>query len=278
MRLRSLLYVPANAERFIAKAHERGADAVILDLEDAVEEGSKDAARDGLANVVPRVGQNGTRVYVRVNSGPRMGDDARAAIDAGAQGIVLPKAENAGSVDALLAELGNLDDGTADILPIIEDAGGLLDARAVAAHPRVTAISLGAEDFATSTGGQPSPEIVRLPKLMVHYAAKAEGKISLGMLRSTADFTDTEALAAAADEAARFGFDGATCIHPKVVAILNTAFSPSADALTRARRIVAAAEEAAAQGTGAFMLDGAFVDLPVLNRARAVLAKAGVTE
>ncbi|QEW24160.1 (3S)-malyl-CoA thioesterase (plasmid) [Marinibacterium anthonyi] len=278
MRLRSLLYVPANAERFVAKAHERGADAVILDLEDAVEEGSKDAARAGLGDVVPRVGRDGARVYVRVNSGPRMGDDARAALAAGVHGIVLPKAESAASVDALLAELGDLDDGAADILPIIEDAGGLLDARAVAAHPRVTAISLGAEDFATSTGGQPSPEIVRLPKLMVHYAAKAEGKISLGMLRSTADFTDTDALVAAAEEAARFGFDGATCIHPKVVAILNTAFSPSPEALTRARRIVAAAEEAASQGTGAFMLDGAFVDLPVLNRARAVLAKAGVTE
>ncbi|MAC79682.1 MAG: CoA ester lyase [Rhodobacteraceae bacterium] len=278
MRLRSLLYVPANAERFVAKAHERGADAVILDLEDAVEEGSKDAARAGLGDVVPRVGRDGARVYVRVNSGPRMGDDARAALAAGAHGIVLPKAESAASVDALLAELGDLDDGAADILPIIEDAGGLLDARAVAAHPRVTAISLGAEDFATSTGGQPSPEIVRLPKLMVHYAAKAEGKISLGMLRSTADFTDTDALVAAAEEAARFGFDGATCIHPRVVAILNTAFSPSPEALTRARRIVAAAEEAASQGTGAFMLDGAFVDLPVLNRARAVLAKAGVTE
>ncbi|MBE9639569.1 HpcH/HpaI aldolase/citrate lyase family protein [Salipiger mangrovisoli] len=277
MKLRSLLYVPANAERFVAKAHERGADAVILDLEDAVEEGSKDAARAALAAAVPHVGQGGAKVYVRVNTGPRMGADARAALAAGAHGIMLPKAETAASIDALLAELGAADDGTADILAIIEDAAGVLDARQVAAHPRVVALALGAEDFATSTGGQPIPEVLRLPKLMVHYAAKAEGKLSLGLLRSVADFNDAEGLAAAAAEAARFGFDGASCIHPKVVSVLNTAFSPSEAALTRARRIVEAAEKAAAQGTGAFMLDGEFVDLPVLNRAKAVLAKAGAT-
>lgn len=275
MRLRSLLYVPANAERFVAKAHERGADAVILDLEDAVEEGSKDAARAALATAVPQVARNGAKAYVRVNTGPRMGEDARAALAAGADGIMLPKAETAASVDALLAELGEADDGSTEILAIIEDAGGLMDARQVAAHPRVVALALGAEDFATSTGGQPIPEVLRLPKLMVHYAAKAEGKLSLGMLRSVADFNDAEGLVAAAEEAARFGFDGASCIHPKVVAVLNTAFSPSEAALTRARRIVEAAAEAAAQGTGAFMLDGEFVDLPVLTRAKAVLAKAG---
>lgn len=277
MRLRSLLYIPANTERFIAKAHELGADAIILDLEDAVEEGSKTAARAALADAVPRVGRNGARVYVRVNTGPRMGEDARAALSAGADGIVLPKADSAASIDALLSELGESDNGAADILPIIEDAAGLLNARAVAAHPRVTAISLGAEDFATATGGQPAPDIVRLPKLMVHYAAKAEGKISLGMLRSTVDFGDADALAAAAEEAARFGFDGATCIHPKVVPVLNAGFAPSDEAVAKARRIVAAAEDAAAQGTGAFMLDGAFIDMPVLNRAKAVLAKAGET-
>ncbi|MBY6092585.1 HpcH/HpaI aldolase/citrate lyase family protein [Maritimibacter alkaliphilus] len=275
MRLRSLLYVPANAERFVAKAHERDADAVILDLEDAVEEGSKDAARAALATAVPQVARNGAKAYVRVNTGPRMGEDARAALAAGADGIMLPKAETAASVDALLAELGEADDGSTEILAIIEDAGGLMDARQVAAHPRVVALALGAEDFATSTGGQPIPEVLRLPKLMVHYAAKAEGKLSLGMLRSVADFNDAEGLVAAAEEAARFGFDGASCIHPKVVAVLNTAFAPSEAALTRARRIVAAAAEAAAQGTGAFMLDGEFVDLPVLTRAKAVLAKAG---
>ncbi|MEQ5870518.1 CoA ester lyase [Sagittula sp. NFXS13] len=275
MRLRSLLYVPASAERFVAKAHERGADAVILDLEDSVEEGSKDAARAALAVAVPHVAQNGAKAYVRVNVGPRMGDDARAAVAAGAQGLVLPKADSASAVNALLAELGDADDETIDILAIIEDAVGLLEARQVAGHPRVLAVSLGAEDFATSTGAEPVPEVLKLPKLMVHYAAKAEGKLSLGMLRSIADFDDSDGLVAAAKEAARFGFDGSSCIHPKVVPVLNEAFSPSEAAVARARQIVAAAKDAAAAGTGAFLLDGEFIDLPVLNRAKAVLAKVG---
>ena len=125
---------------------------------------------------MPQVARNGAKAYVRVNTGPRMGEDARAALAAGADGIMLPKAETAASVDALLAELGEADDGSTEILAIIEDAGGLMDARQVAAHPRVVALALGAEDFATSTGGQPIPEVLRMPKLMVHYAAKAEGK------------------------------------------------------------------------------------------------------
>lgn len=273
MRLRSLLYLPANAERFVAKAHTRGADAVILDLEDAVEEGSKDAARAALADAVPMVGQGGAHVFVRVNSGPRMGADARAAAGAGATGLLLPKVANPSAVEALVAELPDAPD--MPVLAIVEDAAGLLDARAIAAHGSVFALSLGAEDFATATGARPLPDVLRLPKLMVHYAAKAEGKLSLGMLRSAVEFTDTDALIAAADEAARFGFDGATCIHPTAVPILNAAFAPAPEQVAHARRIVQAAETAGAQGRGAFVLDGEFVDLPVLNRARRVLEKAG---
>ncbi|SFP83639.1 HpcH/HpaI aldolase/citrate lyase family protein [Tranquillimonas alkanivorans] len=273
MRLRSLLYVPADRDRFVAKAHERGADAVILDLEDAVAEDAKDAARDALSEAVPCLRQRGARVLVRVNSGPRQGPDARAATRAGVEGIVLPKADGPAAVDELLAEIPGED--RMPVLAIVEDAAGMMDARAIAAHRAVVAVSLGAEDFATATGGQPTPEVLRLPKLLVHYAAKAEGKLSLGMLRSTVDFTDTEAIADAAAQAARFGFDGATCIHPKIVPVLNAAFAPSDAEIERARRIVAAAEDAAKSGRGAFMVDDEFVDLPVLNRAKLVLEKAG---
>lgn len=278
MRLRSLLYVPAHSERFVSKAHDRGADAVILDLEDAVEEGSKNAARSALESAVPQVRKSGSKVYVRVNTGTRMREDARAAQTAGADGIVLPKARDESSIDELIKELLPGLPAEFQILAIIEDATGLLNAQLIARHPRVVAISLGAEDFATETGSLPIPEVVRLPKLMVHYAAKAEGKISLGMLRSTADFTDTNALEAAAAEAARFGFDGASCIHPSVVSILNEQFSPSEEAVSKARRIVNAAARAMADGKGAFMLDNEFVDLPVVNRAHAVLAKAGKSQ
>lgn len=277
MRLRSLLYVPASAPRFIARAHERGADAVILDLEDAVAEGQKDTARAALAEAVPQVGQAGARVFVRVNSGPRLASDARAAVAAGAGCVMLPKVRAPGEVDALTAVMGAADGSTAplDVIAIIEDAAGLMEAREIARHPSITALCLGSEDFATETRAEPTAEVLRLPKLLVHYAAKAEGKRSLGLLRSVADYADHESLAGAATEARRFGFDGATCIHPSAVPVLNDAFSPTQEEITRARRIVEAAEQAAREGTGAFLLDGEFVDLPVVTRARTVLEQAG---
>jgi len=272
MRLRSLLYVPASASRFIAKAHERGADAVILDLEDAVVEGQKDAARAALAEAVPQVGQAGTRVFVRVNSGPRLAADARAAVTAGAAGVMLPKVRAPEEIDELTAAV---DTSSLDIIAIVEDAAGLMAAREIARHPAIMALCLGSEDFATETRAEPTAEVLRLPKLLVHYAAKAEGKRSLGLLRSVADYADLDSLAGAAAEARRFGFDGATCIHPSAVPVLNNAFSPSEDEIAHARRIVEAAEQAASEGMGAFLLEGEFVDLPVVTRARTVLEQAG---
>lgn len=272
MRLRSLLYVPASAPRFIARAHERGADAIILDLEDAVAEGQKAAARNALAEAVPQVGQAGARVFVRVNSGRPMAVDARAAVAAGAAGIMLPKVRRTAEVDALAVAV---DTTALNIIAVIEDAAGLMEAQEIAQHPSVTALCLGSEDFATETRAEPTADVLRLPKLLVHYAAKAAGKRSLGLLRSVADYADLESLAGAAAEARRFGFDGATCIHPSAVPVLNEAFSPSADEIAHARRIVAAAAEAARDGRGAFLLNGEFVDLPVVARARAVLEQAG---
>lgn len=270
MRLGSLLYVPAQMEKFVAKAHERGADAVILDLEDAVPEVHKDAARAALASAVPMARRSGARVFVRLNATDRLQADAEAALAAGADGVMLPKAEDPTDIDAL--------PGSVPVIAIVESARALLAARAIAAHPRVMALCLGSEDFATDTDACPEPEVLRLPKLMVHYAAKAEGKLSLGLLRSVGQFSDTEGLRAAADEAARFGFDGATCIHPSVVPVLNSAFAPDEARIAHARSVIDAAEAAAAEGRGAFLLDGEFIDAPVVTRARRLLAKAGLTE
>jgi citrate lyase subunit beta / citryl-CoA lyase len=105
----------------------------------------------------------------------------------------------------------------------------------------------------------------------VHLAAKAAGVLSFGMLRSIADYREAEAIAASAREARALGFDGATCVHPSVVPILNAAFAPSPEALDRARRLVAAFEAA---GGGALEFEGRMVDLPVVERARRLLARA----
>ena len=256
---RSLLYVPAQAERFIGKAHERGADAIILDLEDAVPEADKDAARAGLGRSVERVGRAGAAVLVRINAGARALDDAKAALAAKAVAIVVAKAEPAG-----LAELASVG---MPLIAMLESPAAILDARACAAHPGVIGLMVGGEDLATELGAQPTPEVLRVPKLLAHYAAKAERKLSFGMLRSVADYSDLEALRAAAAEARMHGFDGASCVHPSGVAILNAAFAPSAEEVDWARRVV----EAARSSDAAFTLDGRMVDKPVVERARRVL-------
>lgn len=268
MRLRSLLYVPAHLDRFVDKAHQRGADAIILDLEDSVPEGEKDAARAALATAVPSVAQSGAAVYVRVNATDRLLDDVRASVAAGADGVMLPKVDAPNDIE-------RLPDDAVRIIAMIESARGLLVAQQIAAHPQVIAVCVGGEDFATATGAIPSAETLRLPKLLTHYAAKAEGKLSLGLLRSVAQFNDEDGLRKAAAEAARFGFDGASCIHPKVVDILNAAFSPNEMEIAHARRVIAAAEVARKEGKGAFMLDGEFIDAPIETRARLILSTAG---
>ncbi|WP_240233878.1 HpcH/HpaI aldolase/citrate lyase family protein [Devosia lacusdianchii] len=270
--MRSLLYVPANSERFVGKAHARGADAIILDLEDAVAAADKPAARAALADAVPSVGQNGAKVFVRINADDDlMLDDAEAACRAGAYGLYVPKAQDADTFGRLAGFLGPVEAelGRAEMVfvAIIEDAGAVLNARAIALGPRLMALSLGGEDLALNLGAEPVPDVLRFPKLMVHYAAKAEGLLSFGMLRSTADYADAAGIAEAAAEARRHGFDGATCVHPAVVPLLNAAFAPSADELDWALRVVAAAEGQ----VGAFVVDGRMVDAPVIARARRIL-------
>jgi citrate lyase subunit beta/citryl-CoA lyase len=272
MRLRSLLYVPGHSERFIAKAHERGADAIVIDLEDAVPEADKDAARSALATTVPSVGQNGATVFVRINAGVRQRDDTLAACRAGAIGIMVAKAKSSAALDALAgtlrAEEAKLGRAAMSFLALVEDPAALLDARSIAGNHRVIGLLLGSEDLATELGATPTPDVLRYPKLLLHYAAKAEGKLSFGVLQSSADYTDLDALAAAAAEAKAHGFDGATCVHPSAVPVLNAGFSPSDAERNWAERVLAAA----AEKPGAFQLDGKMVDAPIIARARKLLS------
>jgi citrate lyase subunit beta/citryl-CoA lyase len=276
--IRSLLYVPGSAERFIAKAHLRGADAIVVDLEDAVAPNEKLGARQALGSVVPRVGQNGAKVFVRVNNQPDLLlADAAAACQAGAYGLYVPKVSSAELLHRLDAALAPIESGLSRpamvFVPLLEDAQGVLAAQAIAQGPRVFALCAGGEDLATSMGAEPTPEVLRLPKLMVHMAAKAAGLRSFGLLRTVADYQDLGSLAAAVKEARAFGFDGATCIHPSVVPVLNAGFAPSKEELARAQRLVEAADRAEQEGVGAFTFEGAFVDAPIVARARDLLAR-----
>ncbi len=273
MRLRSLLYVPASAERFIAKAHMRGADAIILDLEDGVAPAHKDGARARLSASIAQVGQAGARVFVRINGDLATAvKDAEAAYLGAAFGLFVAKsdAQKITELDRFLTTIEATATGEPmALVAMVEDPGAVLDAREIARRPRLLALCVGGEDLATSLGARPDPDVFRLPKQLVHYAAKAEGLMSFGMFRTVADYSDLVAIKVAALEARRFGFDGASCVHPSSVPILNAAFAPSAEDVAWARRVIAAS---AANDAGALSLDGQMIDAPVVARARAILA------
>jgi citrate lyase subunit beta/citryl-CoA lyase len=279
---RSMLYVPATNERFVAKAKDRGADAIILDLEDSIPASEKQNARAALAQTVPACRGGGADVVTRINRPIRLSiPDIEAAVKAGVDAIILPKAENSPHVQ-LIAEA--IEDAEREFKPasmvklivIIEDPAAVMDARAIiSAHPRVIAAMAGGEDLATALEAEPVAETLRLPKQLVHMAAKATGRFSLGLFGTVADYSDKDGIKALIAEARRHGFDGATCIHPSVISLLNDGFSPSEAAITEARRVVKALEDAEAKGLGAVSLDGRMIDKPVADRARLLLARAG---
>lgn len=279
MIIRSLLYVPGSNQRFIEKAHARGADAIIIDLEDAVAASMKTAAREALTQSVSTAGKAGAPVFVRINNTvDRLLADAEAACRAGAFGLYVPKVESPSLLRQLASHLEPIERqlGRAPIVfvPLIESPAGVLAAAEIGRGVRVFALSGGGEDLATSMGAKPLPQVLSLPKQLIHLAAKAAGVLSFGLLRSVADYVDLEGMREAASEARLFGFDGASCIHPSVVPVLNAAFSPPPEEIDWARKVVAADRLAASEGKGAHMVDGAFVDAPIVARAQAILALA----
>src|SRR5690606_37515543 len=132
----------------------------------------------------------------------------------------------------------------------------------------------GAEDYATAIGGKPTEEVLLMPKQLVVQAAYSAGLMAMGTIGTLADFSDLEAYARMVRRSRDFGFVGASCIHPAQVPVLNAAFSPTPEEVAEAERIVAADREAAAQGRGSFQLDGKMIDIPIVRRAEALLARA----
>jgi citrate lyase subunit beta / citryl-CoA lyase len=277
---RSMLYVPASNAKFVAKAASRGADAVILDLEDSIAPSDKLAARAALMQAVPVCGSKGAAVLVRVNRPIRQCiPDVEAAITAGADGILLPKAESAGHVRLVAEAMEDVErvegiDTPARLFVILEDPAAVLNASEIlAAHPRIAGAMTGGEDMATALDGEAVPEVLRTPKLLVHLAAKAAGIGSFGLMGTVADYSDKDGISTLVQEARRHGFDGASCIHPSVVPLLNEGFMPDENQIAEARRIVEAFEAAEKAGKGAISLDGKMIDLPVAERARRLLAR-----
>jgi citrate lyase subunit beta/citryl-CoA lyase len=276
---RSFLFVPATSPRFWAKAADRGADALILDLEDSVAPAEKERARDALKDAAQECGRGGAAIFVRVNRPLSLGvRDVEAAVEAGATGITIAKAESADHVRLLAEVAAEVEHRIGRTDPVrficsIESPRALFNAREIAdADPRVLGLTGGGEDFATELGAQPLPETLMVPKQMINIAAKAAGRYSFGMFGTVADYSDLEAIRARALEARRYGFSGASCIHPSVVPVLNESFAATAEELDEARELLAAFDEALGRGDGAFTHRGKMVDLPIIERARQLLA------
>jgi len=278
---RSLLYVPANNQRFNDKAHTRGADAIILDLEDSVPMAEGDRARAMLAASAASVRQSGADVVVRINRpGAEAKSDLDAAVIEGVDALMLPKVDDAAHVLALADAVGKLE-GERGLAPggirfvvMVESPAALFKAPEIAAaHPRNTAAFLGGEDFATAAGMVPDPETLFLPKILTLYAARAAGITPLGMLGTVADYQNLDAVREIIRRSRKFGFEGASCIHPSVVPILNQEMAPSGEEVDQVSRIVEAYAAAEKDGLGAITVDGMMVDVPVAVRAEALLKR-----
>ena len=276
---RSLLYVPANNQRFIDKAHQRGADGIILDLEDSVPVAELDVARAELPQSVSQCVASGADVLVRVNATWEVWrEDIEAAVIAGVRALVLPKVESSEEIAERVELIQQLEldrglaAGSVGLFVLIESPAALFRVEEIArGNDRILALALGGEDFARSTGMAPTGETLAVPQQMTLFAARAAGVMPLGLLGSIADYADSARLSQIAAKSVRFGFEGATCIHPVVVPILNDAFTPSQIEVAEARRIVDAYDEATDRGVGAISLDGRMIDVPVAERSRRLL-------
>jgi citrate lyase subunit beta/citryl-CoA lyase len=280
---RSLLFVPGSTPERIAKAVATAADGVILDLEDAVAPAEKARARDWVVAALRGVDFRGKERVVRVNATdtPWGADDLAAVVPVAPDAVLLPKT----SSTAMVAEVdeamtrheaaAGLERGRVRLHLLLETVAGVLDARAIAAaSPRAAALFYGAGDLSRETRGQLVPS--RLPELYalshVLYAARAAGLEALDS--PYFDLVSEPGLEAHTRAAVELGYDGKAVIHPRQIDVVNRLFTPSADAVDHARRIVAAYDEAEAGGTGALALEGQFVDAVHVAMARQTLVRA----
>ena len=278
---RSMLYVPATSEKFIEKAHERGADAIKIDLEDAVAIAEKPRARTLVRSAAKMVARGGADVLVRINRPLRMAvDDLEASVWPEVHGLVLPKVESADHIGFLAEIISELEDerdmqrGHIKLMALIETPRGYTNVRDIAhSSGRLSAIALGQEDFSAEMG-MVEPEGMSLLSYYqtVQVAAREAGILPIGYPGSIAEFTDLELFKSNALIARRLGFDGGACIHPKQVPILNEAFTPTDEEIDRSERMVAAYDAAMAAGDGAVAFEGKMIDVPVVARAERILS------
>ncbi|HEX8443268.1 MAG TPA: CoA ester lyase [Allosphingosinicella sp.] len=278
MRLRSLLFVPGDRPDRMEKALGSGADALILDLEDAVAPAAKPEARRHVATFVAAHPE--ANLWVRVNplDGGETDRDLDAVIGAHPKGLVLPKAEGGASVGELARRLTERGNATAQILAIAtETPAAMFQLGTYGGAKRLLGLTWGAEDLPAAIGAATSREPdgrftppYELARSLCLFGAAAAGVAPIETVYPA--FRDLDGLAAYAARARRDGFTGMMAIHPAQIDVINAAFSPSETELAHACAVVAAFD--ANPGAGALSLDGRMIDRPHLVQARRVLASA----
>ena len=279
---RSLLFAPGDSPRKLEKAGLSAADAVIVDLEDAVAESAKPDARKAVAAHLKSTHRRQPH-WVRINplDTPHALADLAAIVPARPDGIVLPKATRADAerLDHYLQALEAASDAPVGGIPVFvlatETAAGVFDVGNYAGCPRLAALSWGAEDSATALGAVSNRDDngeydfpYQLFRALCLTGAAAAGVSAIETIHG--DFRDPAGLERMARKARRAGFRGMLAIHPDQIPVINAAFTPSADEIAQAEKIVAAF--AANPGAGTVGLDGAMLDMPHLKRAEALLA------
>lgn len=269
---RSALYVPGDAPDKLRSALDRGADELIVDLEDAVLPGRKALARDIVATWLDGLPVTDIGVWVRVNPGSAGLADIRAiGAAAGLTGVVLAKTESVGDVVAAAAVLDELD-SLARIVPLLESGAAVLRAAEIAAGPRVHRLQVGEADLRADLGvtlGADERELLWVRSQIVVVSA-AVG-IAPPIAPVSTDFRDLDALRTSTEALARMGFVGRACIHPAQVAVVNDVFTPSSEQVEAATYVL---EALAVAGSGvALDSRGRMIDEAVARQARAVLAR-----
>lgn len=278
---RSYLFVPGDHVRRIEKAFRSGADAVILDLEDAVAVGQKAPARESVGEALEKPRAPGCRAYVRPNAVDTefCFDDLMALVGPDLDGIVLPKVESVADlhmVDWLLANLERqrgVRVGTIDLLPLVETARGVASLRAIAtAGSRARRLTFGAGDLTRDLGLEWTAGEEELLGVRTELALASR----LGGLEPPIDTVciqvrDSERFRQAARRGRQLGYQGKLCIHPDQVTIANEVFTPSAEEVDWARKVVEAFHEAEERNLASIQVEGQFVDYPIMERARRVL-------
>lgn len=267
MSARSYLYVPGDKPEMLAKASGRGADALIVDLEDAVAPDRKDLARATVVDWLRARTDAAPPAWVRVNGDALLEDDVRAIVGAGAAGIVVPKVSSPDDIARTRAVSGAL-----PLCALIETADGMLDARAIARAPGVVRLAIGEADLGAELGMTPGTDAwVSMRAHIVLVSAAAGIEQPVGPVAT--DLRDDVSLRGTTVLLRDMGFGARAAIHPAQVAIINEMFTPTDDEVARAHAVLGAASE---HGGGAFRSGEHMVDEAVLRSARRTLARAGI--